>query len=148
METVQVQGSSTSGGDAFGLLWLRKTFQNAPRGQVFTFGGTSSTSSVADTWTTLTTTWNDTLPEGRYAVVGLEVIGATQVAARLIFNDSRLRPGCLSMGAVTDLAPPVFRKGRLGMWGSFLSTALPEIQVLNTGAALSFTIYMDIVKIG
>ncbi len=118
-----------------------------PAGNIFTIRGTSTTTSVALTWTTMTTTWADTLPDGRYAVVGLEAIGATLGAARLTFEEQIWRPGCLGATAVGNQSDDIFRKGRLGIWGTFNNYAFPQVQVLNTAAVSVFTWYMDIMRI-
>ena len=129
-------------------LALEDNFVPWPAGQLFTMRGTSTTASVANTWTTRTVTWADTLPEGTYLVGGLEVIGATQQAARLILNEQEFRPGSLALTAVSQKSHRLFRKGRLGVWGQFRSTALPQVQVLNTAAVSVHTVYMDIQRIG
>lgn len=130
------------------FLGVTPGLQPTPSGNIFTIRGTSTTASVALTWTTLTTTWADTLPDGRYAVVGLEVIGATQAAARLIFEEQIWRPGSLAQTAVGTQGSRLFRKGRLGVWGTFNNYAFPQIQVLNTAAVSVHTAYMDIMRIG
>lgn len=129
------------------LLGVSAGMRPAPAGNVFTIRGTSTTASVALTWTTLATTWADTLPDGRYAVVGLELIAATSVAARIIFEEQQWRPGCLGVAAVGSRNDQMFRKGGLGLWGTFNSWAMPQIQVLNTAAVAVHTAYMDLVRV-
>lgn len=132
---------------ALAFLGVSTGMVPTPAGNIFTIRGTSTTASVALTWTTLTTTWADTLPDGRYAVVGLEAIGATQAAARLIFEEQVWRPGCLGATAVGNQSDSLFRKGRLGVWGAFNNYAFPQVQVLNTAAVSVHTVYMDIMRI-
>lgn len=129
------------------LLGVSAGMQPAPAGNIYTLRGTSTGTSTALTWTTVTVSWEDTLPEGRYAVVGLVAVGATEVAARLIFDEQMWRPGCLGVAAIGSRIPTIFRKGRLGMWGMFNSWALPEVQVLNTAAVSVHTFFLDLVRV-
>lgn len=129
------------------FLGVTAGMQQAPVGNVYTMRGVSTTASVALTWTTLTTTWADTLPDGRYAVVGLYVRGATNAAARIIFEEQQWRPGCLTVAAIGSRSSSMFRKGRLGTWGLFNSWAFPQIQVLNTAAVSDFNMYLDLVRV-
>lgn len=129
------------------VLGLSQRQDPVPMGNIFTMRGTSTTASVADTWTTITVTWADILPEGVYGVCGLEVIGATQVAGRLILEDERFRPGGLAVTSIGQRNHQMFRKGGLGMWGRFRSTALPQVQVLNTAAVSVHTVYMDLIRL-
>lgn len=151
LEEIAMEATSDVGmgsEQALGFLGVSAGQSPAPAGNVFTMRGTSTTTSVALAWTTLTTTWADTLPDGRYAVVGLYVTGATNAAARIIFDEQTWRPGSLSVAAVGSRISKLFRKGRLGTWGHFNSWAMPEIQVLNTAAVAVFTVYMDFVRVG
>jgi hypothetical protein len=130
------------------LIGLQSNFEPTPSGRIYTMRGTSVTASVANSWTTIVTTWADVLPEGSYAVVGLAYNGTTAIAARLIFEDQIFRPGGLGLAAVGDRTHDMFRKGRLGVWGRFRSTALPQVQVLNGGAVSVHTLWMDLMRIG
>ncbi len=147
LETLSVDVTSGTGGQALAGLWLRKQFAPAPQGMEYTLRGVSTTSSVALTWTSISVTWDDTLPSGSYAVTGLEIIGATTCFGRLNFNNSLDRPGCSGMPNVAANAPSVFRHGELGQWGIFRSTAMPTVEILNTSAVSSYTVFMDIVRV-
>lgn len=132
--------------DCNALVWLTPGLRIAPRGNIFTMRGTSTTAAVADTWTSLTMTWADILPQGEFAVLGLEVIGAGGIAGRLILEGQTWRPGCLAMATVGLQAPVIFRKGLLGDWGRFRSTSMPIPQVLCNTTTAVWTVYMDIVR--
>lgn len=150
LEEIAVESSSDicmGTEQALALLGVTAGMQPAPAGNVFTLRGTSSTASVALTWTSVTTTWDDTLPEGRYAVVGLTAVGATEVAARLIFDEQMWRPGATAVAAIGNRIPALFQKGGLGMWGMFNSWAMPIVQVLNTAAVSTHTFFLDIVRV-
>lgn len=130
------------------LLGLMPSFTPAPRGDVYTMRVTSVTPSVIDAWTTIVPVFPDTLPQGVYSVVGLEYVAVTGTAARIIFDDQNERPGCVASVLINNQAPLMFRKGRLGEWGRFTSTAMPTFQVLNSAAAVIIhTLFMDIVRV-
>ena len=133
---------------SFALLGVTQGLMPVPQGDIFTIRGTSTTAGVANTWVTTAMTWADTLPEGRYAVVGLDVVGAVEIAARLIFEEQTWRPGCVGNVLVSNQAPSIFRKGRLGVWGQFNNYAFPQVQILNTTTTAVHTAYMDLIRVG
>lgn len=150
-EELAIQGTSDLGAatERFNaLLWLSNGITTPPRGRTFTIRGTSTTAAVANTWTSQPTiSWSDTLPTGRYAVVGLNYIATNGVAARVIFPGQLERPGVLA-GATNGVQPdPMFGKGRLGVLGYFYTYAMPIIQVFNNGTDAAHTYFLDLVKI-
>lgn len=128
-------------------LWLQKQFTPPPRGNIFTLRGTSTTAAGILLWTNLAVTWADSLPEGLYAVVGLEVVGVTELMARVILENQIFRPGSLASGLVGSRTHEMFRMGRLGNWGQFRSTRMPIVQVLNLAATAVHTVYLDLIRI-
>jgi len=138
-------GAATEVG--LGVVFLETGRRPAPRGQVFTLRGTSTTTAAVNLWTTLAMTWADALPVGRYAIVGMEVIGATEIAGRVILEGQYERPGCIAGVLVGGITHPMFQKGGLGLWGEFVSTRMPIVQVLNLAAVAVHTVYLDIIKI-
>ena len=119
----------------------------APRGDVFTLTGTSTTAAVASTWTQLAVTWADILPQGRYACIGLECIATNQIAARLTFENQWERPGAVCAVAEANRPHVMFQKGGLGVWGRFTSTRMPIVEVLNDGTDNAHRVYLDLVRI-
>lgn len=150
LEEIQVEltsGICMGTEQAFALLGLQERFDPVPRGDIYTLRGTSSTASTADTWTSLTTTWVDTLPNGTYAVVGMSGFAATAIAFRIIFEEQRWRPGCVASNTAGQRTAKIFRKGRLGQWGRFNNTAMPIVQTLNSAAVSTHEYYLDLMKI-
>lgn len=133
--------------DTTTILFLTPGLRPAPRGNIFTMRVTSTTASVADTWTTVAAVFPDILPQGEFAVLGLEYIAATATAARLILNEQTWRPGCIAQVLVGSQGDKMFRKGGLGDWGHFKSTAMPEFQVLNSAAVSVHTFFLDLVRL-
>lgn len=142
---VEITGTDVGAQQATVLMGLQTQFVPAPAGDITTFRGTSTTSAVANAWTTLSVNWADTLAAGNYAVIGMEVYSANAIAARLIFEGGRYRPGALSINDLGYRSNDMFRKGGLGLWGVFASTALPIVQVLSNSTDASHEVYLDIV---
>lgn len=121
--------------------------QPIPQGDIYPLRFTSTTPAVANKWSQLTVTFQDTLPTGTYAVVGLEHESANGQAARLIFQGQQFRPGALSVTALANRQNSVFYDRKFGVFGTFPQTAMPLIEVLCNGADASHEGYMDIIRI-
>lgn len=151
LEEIQLEGYQTTGGAAVvvGIAGISKTpIGSAPAGDIFSMRGTGTTTNVAGAWTLATITWQDTLPAGRYACVGLEYVGVTALAARLVFEEQWDRPGCIGAGLVSSSGHPMFRKGRLGIWGYFNANRMPNVECLANAADTAQEIYLDLVRVG
>ncbi len=151
LEELAVEGTSDiamGNEQATALLWLQDQFEPVPRGDIFTLRGTSTTASVANTWTAITMTWEQTPPNGLYAIVGLQGFAATAVAFRLILENQILRPGCLAVTSVGQKVPPIFTKGRVGLFGRFRATAMPQVETFNAGAVSTHEVFLEFIRIG
>jgi hypothetical protein len=131
----------------YGVLALEESREPTPGGDIYTLRGTSTTAAVANTWTTLTTTWDVVLPEGVYAVCGLAGVGSGSIAYRLIFEDQRDRPGSLAIQSVTQKPGRHFQKGLLGIWGRFRNYAMPQLQCLSNTNTSTHTFFLDIIRL-
>jgi hypothetical protein len=120
----------------------------APQGDIYTMRGTGTTTVTAQAWSQCAITWADTLPAGRYAVVGLNAFGTTCQAARLIFNEQPWRPGCVGGANDTIIQDEMFRNGNLGVWGMFNAWAMPNVEFLCNAADTAQTVYMDCMRVG
>lgn len=150
LEELAVEATSdiAMGNETFhALVFLQDQFQPVPKGNIFTLRGTSTTATVANTWTTLTVTWADLLPDGDYVCCGMELVGATEIAGRIIFENQVLRPGSVAQTTVGGRSHDMFRKGGLGSWGRFKSTRMPIIQAMNSAAVSTHTVFLDFVRI-
>lgn len=128
-----------------GIQWAR--IMPVPNGDVYTMRGTSITAVTANAWTTVTITWDDTLPLGTYAVVGMEYFSANAQAARLVFEDQVNRPGCVGVTDRNQRGAEIFRGGDLGVWGYFNSNRMPNVQALANAADAAADIYLDFVRV-
>lgn len=153
LEEIEVAGTSglASGTERFfSGLWVSDTLalQPIPAGNIVTMRGTSTTTVTANAWTQLTTTWQDTLPFGTYAIVGLTHQSANAQLARLVINGQLWRPGSLSVTALGNAGNRAFLKGGMGVWGTFRSVAMPIVEVLANAADASHEVYLDFIRTG
>lgn len=125
------------------LLGLLFTPNPIAAGSQYTMRGTSTTAAVANAWTLLAIVFQNQLPQGQYAVTGLQHQSANAQAARIIFLGGYYRPGCMSLAALSDYGHPIFRMGYLGQWGMFRDNIMPNIEVLCNGADAVHEVYLD-----
>jgi len=131
----------------FCVMGLGDRIDPAPTGDLFTIRATSTTAASVNVWTTLALTFVDTIPQGNFAVVGLEVQSATAIAARLIFENQYMRPGAISITSLANRADVLHRKGGMGLMGTFKAQRTPIPQVLCTAADAAHEVYLDLVRI-
>lgn len=130
-----------------GLLWLSDGILPPVSGAMRSLKFTSGTTVTADVWSTCILTPTQTLPAGRYAVVGMKFVGATAVAGRLILVGNSWRPGV--MGAITesDVQLPLFRSGEMGNWGEFEHDQLPKLEALCDAADTAQIVHLDLIQV-
>lgn len=151
LEEIELDIMQTSGGAlvVMAAAGISKTPNiPAPMGDVFVMRGTGTTTAVAGGWTLAPITWQDTLPAGKYACVGLEAIGVTMVSARLVFEDQWERPGTIAQSLATGNGNPMFRGGGLGVWGRFDANRMPNVEILCNAADTAQEIYLFFTAIG
>jgi hypothetical protein len=141
-----VAGGETAAERKVMLVWLGDGPQSPVTGEIFTVRATGSTTLTAYAWTNVALTFTQTLPAGRYAVVGMRAESAGCIAARLVFVGGTWRPGCIGSDSIADLSPDIFRHGALGVWGEFEHTQPPTVDFLSISADTSEVVYLDLVK--
>lgn len=131
-----------------GMMGMTRSPVSLPQGDIFTIRGTDTvTTGVADEWSLLNVTFADTLPNGRYAAVGLQVLSTAAFAARLIFDDFVERPGAMGGDGFGLIGSPIFRRGNLGEWGQFDANRMPDVEVFSNVATANFDIFLDFMRI-
>lgn len=118
-----------------------------PAGEELTIKFTSTTAAVAYSWTSLTITLSQTLPEGRYACIGSEVQSTNAIAHRITFWGQFYRPGQPSTTAYTNQQYPGMRDYRNGLMGQFSNVTLPNIEVLCNTTDSSHTGFLHVIKV-
>lgn len=148
-EEFVVNAGRTSGAaaDAYALIWATTGLRPKRPGPVLSMRATAAITIAEGTWAQGQMTFNDNLPRGTYAVVGMAAFGTNLLAARLIFPAGTLRPGCLAQGAQGEPIQPIFRNGGLGEWGRFKAYALPQLECLGVGAGSAQIVYLDLVQV-
>lgn len=136
--------------DCFGALWVAPRMVPAPQGPVYTMRATASITLTDGTWVAAQLTFDQVLPYGKYAVVGLFVQSAAGVLARLTFpGQTQFRPGVPVNIATGDyINPQMFRYGNFGLFGIFDSTAQPGIEMIGSAAGAQTPVaLLDLVKV-
>jgi len=150
LEEIEFLATQTAGANAnvFGVACIApQALVAMPQGDVYSLRATSVGPATANVWSQIAMTWQDTLPQGVFAVVGGWIFSATAVAFRLIFEDQVWRPGGLGSTSLENRAHPMFRMGGLGVWGRFNSNRMPNVEVLANAADASFELYIDIIRV-
>jgi len=149
LEEIQVLGTQTAGVNQriTAILGLQYGPASPAYGNIYTIRGVSVTAAVANAWTTIAMVWQNALPNGRYAIVGMQHLSANGQAARLIVQGLFFRPGCLSSILVGDIPHPYFQKGAMGQWGVFDNYTMPNVEVLCNAANAAHEVYMDIIPL-
>ena len=138
--------------DGFGevntvIMGLRDSFEPIPSGEIWTMRGTSTTATNANEWTTITTTWSDELPAGKWALVGGVAQSSTALAYRWVIEGQDLRPGGVAITAIGNRTSEVFYQGRLGVLGRFSAWNPPRVQMLETGASSDIDVLMSFMRL-
>ena len=142
-----VSNDAGAGTTISGFIWVDDGNTVRPAGQIFTVRGTLSGTGAAGTWLLSSMTLDQTLPAGRYSVVGMKVISTLAAAARLVFPGQVWRPGVINSLTAGVYPGDYFQRGYLGELGQFESTAQPQIEVFGLGAAAPSEVYLDLIKI-
>lgn len=118
-------------------------------GPIFTMKVTATITTVSGAWTSGSLTLDQSLPAGRYSVVGMDCFGTGLIAARLIFPSQVSRPGVVCCQNAGQNTGQIFRRGNMGEFGQFQNTSIPSIEVLKLSAAsTAVTAYLDLIYLG
>jgi hypothetical protein len=115
-------------------------------GKIYTVRATGAASLVTASWVNTTLTFGQTLPYGTYNLVGFRAWSANGVAARIFFVGYPWRPGVPMVNAEDNNEWNDFRFGQTGVWGQFVNTVPPTIDVMGiTDTAQTF--FLDLIKV-
>jgi len=128
--------------------------RNAAQGDMYTARFTTTFTPTANAWTASgNITFDDTLPAGQYAIIGLDTFSTGLVAARVIAlgpplpgTIPNIRPGFVFPTSNNDQSTRYIRYGYLGELVRFVNTALPQLEIFNTAATANPEGYFDLVK--
>lgn len=145
---LDVSNAAGAGITIFGVFFVSDNNQQLQNGRIFTARATAANTGGNTLWSNSSIAFDQTLPGGRYMIVGMDVIGANLVAARLVLPGANLRPGCIARTSLANTPSPLFRSGALGNYGWFDSIAPPTMDFLGTAAPVTQEIFLDLIKIG
>lgn len=145
----QVSNGASTVDTAAVLLSISDGKVPLPAGRRFTVHGTTTQTLVANAWTLGGITLDQTLPFGRYGVIGLEFTGSNAILGRLVFTaNTYYRPGAVTHQTVGlgDRAQ-IMRYGRQGLLGTFDQTSPPNCELLGfTAGAQTYQVILDLVQ--
>lgn len=145
---VRMSRGVVAASDAYALVWVGKSRQSIPGGPRRTARFTATITGAEGVWALGAFTFQDTLPDGRYAIVGLSCYGTNLLAARMAFTGGGYRPGVICQGAQGEWVPPSFARDEFGLFGTFVNTVQPNLEIFCVGACTAQTGYLDLVQIG
>lgn len=131
-------------------IWFQDKFDPAPLGPNITITATSTITTVVGAWVLGTLSFSQTLPAGVYAVIGFAGYGTNGLYARLVFpGNNTFRPGVVIGNTYDDYNIfPRWRSGDMGLFGTFVNTSQPQVEVMSTAAAsTAHNFLVDLVKI-
>lgn len=149
IDEIALETSNTGAGERhIAGIWMKMPSSRiATIGPVFTVRATAAITAGNLVWGEGAFTLQQTLPAGRYQVVGMDVVGANLIFARLRFPEQGPLPGVLARASFAVTPWNAWRMGRFGLFGEFQSTAPPLLQLFGSAAPTTQTLYLDLVKV-
>lgn len=147
---VDVSHAAVAASAGWAAVWMTPQFTPASPGKIQSLLFTATITAVAGQWAAGTLSPSQSLPAGEYEVVGMAVQAANTFYARLIFPGGTVyRPGCLVQAALGDfLLDDFWRFKRMGSYGRFMNTAIPNLEILGDAAgAAAPKVILDLVKV-
>jgi len=148
-EALNFAGSEDAAGASRfnGFAWLADGPLAAVNGDIRTVRVTGATTLTAYSWTNGAITFDQTLPAGRYQIVGARFFSAGGIAFRFVFVGGIWRPGAPMVTAQNNLEARFFRNGEMGVWGEFTHNTPPTVDWFSASADTSETGYIDLIKV-
>jgi hypothetical protein len=146
MEVIGASGGAEVVGAA---VWLADAEISPVKGSIFTVRGSIVLAGAAGAWEYSALTLTEDLPVGSYDVVGMDLVAANGVAARLVPVGANHRPGVPVRQTVDAVIPNnIFRHGKMGVFATFPHNNIPGIEVFsNTAiAGATYQVLLDLIK--
>lgn len=147
----QISVEHTLGGAApeaeFSVVFFRFARREQPAGPTYNILFTGTITGVTGAWANGAMTPDSTLPAGKYAITGMHAFGTNLVAARLIFPGTTWRPGVIANNANNGVPMRLFTDGTMGVYGTFSSVNVPNLEVFVIGANTAQTVFLELVRI-
>lgn len=145
---IAIETSNGAGADErhWALLFVSDAHIVPASGQVIPLFATGTTTLVANVWTAVPLTFEQTLPGGWFEVVGMRVLSTTAIGARLLFPSGGWRPGVLCSASESQDDYGRFRSGKWGSFGFFNAFSPPQVEIFATAADTAQAVYLDVIK--
>lgn len=147
---VDATDSQAAGEFICAVIALQFKRKPVPPGLIYRLRGTAAITSVQGSWVSGAITLDQSLPQGIYSVVGLDVVGANLIAARLVFAGAGWRPGVICRNADGSKELEIQQQYAMGEFGRFENVNLPNLEVLRGagGANTAQVVYLDVIRVG
>jgi len=132
-------------------VWLGDGPVTPVVGEIFHVRATCpALTAAALAWQNRELTFDDTLPVGRYQIVGAKCFSATVVLFRFVPIGEALRPGGLGAATLLLKTHDLQRNGGMGVWCEFDQITPPSVDFLKGIAAGADdpVLYLDLIKVG
>lgn len=130
----------------YGLIWLSDGQLSKVNGEIYSVAASSAVALAAGEWVNGNLDFGQSLPVGRYAIVGMRARGTNLVAARLVGIGQAWRPGVPAINTIGDIDMTLFRYGNAGVLMEFHTNTPPSIDCLGvTDSAQSYI--FDLIKL-
>lgn len=116
-------------------------------GNIRTIRATGAADGDAGTWVSTPLSLAQTLPAGRYQVVGFRCVDDTGIAARLLFVGGTWRPGAFCAPSTLMRNDNDFRMGRAGVMGEFEFDQQPQMEVLCSATGGVQEVFLDLIQV-
>ena len=168
-EFLNMYGSQTNGSAETVAAFVQFTDNNRPaappiatapavngNGMFTTAHATAATTLTANAWSQVTPIFDQPLPAGQYALVGVRAVSATALAFRIApVVEPLWRPGGVACQSADQLDAPNQRyfnpqTGKVSDWGvwlTFFQNTAPFVQFWATSADTAEDMYFDLIKI-
>lgn len=128
-------------------IWLSEGPIQPVDGNIVTVRATSAVAQTVSGWVGGALTFSQTLPAGKYQIVGWVARSTDGILARLVFPGGRWRPGVPVINAIGDRVLREQRYGNLGVFGEFEHLLPPEVEMFGGVAAAQVHLF-DLIKVG
>ena len=137
--------ASTTG--IWGAMWVHDGRFNIQQGDIYPARFTYSATTATGSWVRTNITFDNSLPAGRYQVVGLDLIGNAHRLGRLRFQEYSMMPGVPVRNTAIATFRDNWRYGKYGSFGEFEQTAQPSLEIISELAgAVTGSGAMDLVR--
>lgn len=149
LSALEARYVATNPNDSFQIYaWFGLTPAKLANPDVYTIRLSQSIVTVAHVWKPEQLSILDNIPYGRYQVVGCFAHASVGGAIRFRFREQGMLPGTIVSAATAGFQIQDLRRGGMGVWGEFLSTQPPTVEVLSaTSGTRTYTIYLDVIRL-